>query len=449
MGLLFFAIGYFDFFDVLGLRLIVQALLLGSLFVVALPNLLIVRKKALREPLFLLALTFMLAEMLSPSKDTWLTAILGMGVTAVLLLLVFSSGPDFASQILKWLIVIAGFFATLGVVQFFLLLQQPEFVEYTINPNYVNYIDGMGGSRNFVSLSGGDFQISHPITLLGMTTGEEFFLGIKTPRIFSFAREPGLLIMYFFLPGVLALTYRSGISLLAIPLFAVAFLGFTGTVYASVLCAMAIVVAYALVKGLGKPGLLTWVLLGSTVLAASLMYWSTYFDDLLFVLFRNDLFQSNIRYLGFLDTFDSALVRLEQLRSTAPAANALGIVTGHIPGATGWIAYGLFKASILGALLVVMALYQIFKAASAYLLFSRGSVIAWALLCGIYMQVGFFQQYGFTLPAGFLITALTLERVRHLAIRKESRRLDLIHRGGEGNPEYPQFPAASIDKGRI
>jgi hypothetical protein len=96
-----------------------------------------------------------------------------------------------------------------------------------------------------------------------------------------------------------------------------------------------------------------------------------------------------------------------------------------------------------------MALYQIFKAASAYLLFSRGSVIVWALLCGIYMQVGFFQQYGFTLPAGFLITALTLERVRHLATRRESRRPDLIYRGGQGYSEYPQFPAASIDKGRI
>lgn len=427
LALLFFTIGYFDFWDIFGLRLEVQVALLGILALIGPPIVLKFGGEVFKQPLFLLALSFLVVEMLFPLRQTWLNAVLGMGVTVALLALVFSLGGAYVSQVVKWIIILAIIFALFGIAQFFILLRSPELIEYTINPNYVDYIDGIGGSRTIVDLEGRDFRITHPITLLGMTTGKRPFLGVTTTRVFSFAREPGLLIMYFLLPAVLALTYQGRIKLLAIPLFAMAFLGFTGSVYGSIILALLVFIVFLFARSLRSRRLLYWTPLVITLGGTAAIYGGTLFDEVLFRAFRNDLLLSNLRYVGFLDIYDSAIVRLEQSRNIAPSLNFLGVVTGHIPGATGWVVYGFLKSSLIGGLLTILVLHQIFEAASRYLWLNKGALIAWALLCGIYIQVGLFQQYGFTLPAGFLITALVLERIRWLAREGETARFEQIN----------------------
>ena len=76
---------------------------------------------------------------------------------------------------------------------------------------------------------------------------------------------------------------------------------------------------------------------------------------------------------------------------------------------------GLLKGSLPGFLLVMGTLWKVYKKCA--ILASVGSVrltVTAALVAGVYLQVGVFQQYGFTTLSGFLITPLTIRRLYSL-----------------------------------
>lgn len=420
MSILFFVIGYFDFFDVLGLIFEMRVVLLGIVGLIAPPILLKGGWRAFREPLFLLAIIFLIFELLHPfARKTWLNAVFGMAVAAAIVMLVFSLDGGCSSKILKGIIALAAIFSALAIVQFFVLLLQPELIHLTINPNYAEAIYEMTGTI-WVGPGGSEYEILHPIAYLGKTTGWEHFLGLEAARIHSFAREPGLLVLYFFLPGVMALTYGGKAKLLAIPLLALSVLGFTGTVYGSIFLAIFLLALVRLMRLKDNRLFLTLIPLVITVAGVIIIYTTTILDGLLRIFLKNDFVVSHMQYFGFLDIYDSATLRLSQLREFLSTIDPGDVVTGHIPGTVGLIMYGFFKASILGALLELLFLYSMFRAISGFWVASNKNLVC-ALLCGIYMQAGFFQQYGFTLPSAFLINALTLQRLRLLS-RVESQK---------------------------
>lgn len=403
MAILFFTIGYFEFFRVIGIGLESQIILSLIVGFIAPPILLTRGSMAIREPLFLLAITFLFVEIFV--RDSTLIAVVGMAVAVLVVALVSSLDMVYSSKILKYIIIVAGIFSILAIIQFLVLFLRPALIEHTINPNYVPVVTDLREGQEYNRL--------HPIAYLGFTTGTEYLFGHRITRIHSFAREPGLLLLYFFLPGVLALTYKAKTRLFAIPLLVASILSFTGTVYASVCFAIMLFVLAPLAQV--KWGRwLTWIPLILMIIGSVLIYRTTIFDELLTVVFKDYSDLSQSQQLGFLDKYQPAMTRLQKMREISERTAFGQIVTGRIPGAVGLIMHGFFRASFVGASLSLLFLYNMFEATSHWWI-KRNKSLVCALLLGIYVEVGLFQQYGFTLPSGFLISALTIQRLRFLS----------------------------------
>lgn len=412
VAMLFFLMGYFDFLDVFGVRLFVLAPLLAFTVILGVPVLSFRRTKFLREPLFWLAVVFMLTEPVFRRGPLSINAAVGLSTAMFLMVIIFTLGRDFATRTLKWLIAIAGIFAALAVLQFAILLQYPELTQHTVNPNYVEFVDGLGGSRQFLEMSGRDFVVDHPIALLGMTTGEKSFFGMRATRVFSFAREPGLVLFYFFLPGVLALTFKGTTRLWSLPLLALSFLSFSGTVYGSLAISIILLIVGSVMSLHGPRRALSLTPLFLAIAGFVFVSSTAMAQGLLERVFQGNAFASFQENFGFLDFSASAMLRLEQRRQALSVLGPFGVGSDGMLGAVGLLGYGFVRAHLFGAAIALGFLYTVFKAATDYVVAHKRGIIVWALICGIFIEAGFFQQYGLTLPSGLLLSSLTLERLR-------------------------------------
>jgi len=125
----------------------------------------------------------------------------------------------FLSKVLRILICIAGIFALLGVIEFFILYFNPSLV-----PDVLLFYQDYYLSN--------EVMLNNPLSLLGLATGQSYHLfGREITRLRSFASEPSLLILYFMVPGALAFTYRNRIHLWDYPILLFCVLFLSGSVF--------------------------------------------------------------------------------------------------------------------------------------------------------------------------------------------------------------------------
>jgi hypothetical protein len=340
-------------------------------------------------------------------------------VTALLLLIIFCGRRDFIELTAKFVIVLAGLFACMAVVEFFLLLAFPNLLPGTIS------------SR--MNLKGTDqWTVFTPLAYLGMTTGDVRYIGgVGFPRMSSFLREPSVMPPVFLLPGALALTFRSRVRLWAIPIFAFAFLGFAGSVYAPV--AFAIIAALAMkLPVLGKrAGILSAAAFSAVILILVLIYRTTYIDDLLSVVFT--YVSEHQQSLDFLDKWGSAVIRMRAGREFLASGLEGGFDRPNIAiAAVGLMLYSYAHAGMVAALLMAWHLFRTFHAACRYRIHGGGSLTASALIIGVFIQAGFMNNYGFMNASGFIIMALILARARQLT--PATGRIVRVRRRGRQQP---------------
>lgn len=155
----------------------------------------------------------------------------------------------------RTLVAVAGVFAIMGIIQWFLLFFNPDWVRYGL-------VDDNGLIRK---------SVEHPVALLGMFTDESYYLfGHTVNRLQSFATEPSLNVVYFLLPASLALLLRTRASVFfagAMLLFCM--LSLSGSVFLTLafsalwfVVIQIIPLKYAFTYGL--PGVLAFYLYGIT-----------------------------------------------------------------------------------------------------------------------------------------------------------------------------------------
>ncbi len=396
MGILFFTMGQFEFFDMLRAKRLVQIILL---FVVAIIGFSVWWKHFLlpfRQPLYLLIFLFIFSELFRFDVKSALEMI----TTLFLVALIFTMAPKYSNLVLKVIIVIACIFSILGIIEAWILVANPELLDHTtiflIQP-----------------VKEGEYFINHPIAYLGMTPGQvRSFFGLEIPRMQSFLREPGLIPVYFLIPGVLALTYKGPIKLASIPLIFFSMLGFTGTVYLSIIFAVFYFMLRVFVAR-KKERILSVAALSIVLVSLITIHWTDFAYDIAFLMYRNDAFLENISNVEFLDRYGTTVGRLDELPDFMEEASGPGGSSGKIPAFVGLVMFGFFKGNIIGMFLVILVLFQLFQTSSALYIKKKVFAGVCPMICGIYMQVGMFSLYGFTSASGYMITALTLMRLRN------------------------------------
>lgn len=200
IALSLFTVGRFGFFDILGLKRVIEILLLIPLCFLGFLSLLIYQSKWY-NPFFLLPCSYLIVQILW----NWdILEIVDLSASILVISITLTLGKNFSATLLRYLIKIATFFALLGIIEFLILLFNPALAKQILL-----FYDYYSGSTVPV--------IENFPQLLGLADGTSFNLwGMSVTRLRSFTSEPSLLVGYFLVPGALALTFRGKFSIYGI-----------------------------------------------------------------------------------------------------------------------------------------------------------------------------------------------------------------------------------------
>lgn len=379
MAIALFVAGRFGFFDILGAKRIFEILLfipvglLGFLLICMVPNIWL-------QPFFLLPLFYFIFQLYF-NPDALMLADLCMATLFCGTILIL--GARFADLVLRYAIIIATIFATLGIIEFFILMIDPSLVS-----KILIFYDYYSGSNYPV--------IENAMQILGLADGTSYHLwGMSVTRLRSFASEPSLLVGYFLVPGALALTYRNVFSIFGIICILFCVLSLAGSVYAALACAI-LSSFFMLLRKRHLTTLLPFLLLG-------LFIWILYshYTDLILLARRsgNDY--------DFLDKTNSANVRFSYIRDFIPKVieSPFG-VDEEIHQPLGLLIGSAARAGIIGFILAVILLMKMYNVIDRLLMSKALSmlqelgllIVYGALTMGlIYLDNCFIQLYGFTL----------------------------------------------------
>jgi hypothetical protein len=397
---LFFTMGEFELLDLLHVKRPVQATLLGMLTILAI---MVPFRRPFREvlvqPLFLLTGLFLTMEFLVHGK---LIRGIEAAVTLLLLVVVFCAGRDFVRLTLRMLIMMAGLFASLAILQFVIFMFLPGLAAGTVS----SQMNPTGGS---------EWTVLSPMAYMGMTTGEyRNVAGFALPRMTSFLREPSLIPPFFLIPAALALTFRDRTRMWVVPIFAFAFVAFSGSVYAPIVFGAGFWLVMRMPVFRRSPTLLAMLGFVSIIALLLLIYATTRVDEAL-VSFFTTFVEGKESNIGFLDKIGSVQIRMAAAREFIASGFEGGLDTPNIAiAAIGLILYSYVRAGMLGAILMSANLYVVFRAIARYRILGGGSITAAALLFGTFVQVGFLNTYGYYGAPGFLSMALVIARMRDL-----------------------------------
>lgn len=402
IAILFFTMGQFEFFDMVGGKRLVQGILLAGIVVLGGPVLATRPAYWRSNPLVLLAGAMAVSWVVFASDAL---SALEMLAAALLVATVFTLPWRYVELLISVLVIVATFFALLALLEFVVLVFRPELVDAT-----VSYL--------LQPVRGGAYYVSHPIAYLGLTTGERRSLfGLIVVRLSSFMREPSLVVPYFVLPGVLALTARTAIRWLALPLFLFSLLCLTGAFYAVVLMMIpAVMMLYAsrkLWRGRGRQRAIFVTSVAGLCLGAIVLYQTNWMDRLVLLLFRNAFILEHIEKLEFLDRASNALQRLELIRGFWADSRPGSSDGMTIPTAIGMLGYALALGGFPALALEALFLLGMMRAV-ATLHARTGQTVIPGFLLAIYAQAALFNMYGMMSSSGFLINALVLRRLRRL-----------------------------------
>ncbi len=200
----FYSFGSFGFLNIFGARRVIQIVLLLMLMPVL--SLIAAKKigRLLKEPLVLLVLCFLIAEIVLTQQAitmfNYLMALIAIGA----LLTAESKYVNFTT---KTIIVLCGLFSIMGIIQFIVLWFDPG-------------LSASMGSRYSSTTSDATISGISAFEYLGFSVGGggTTLLGHHVYRLKSFAAEPSVLVYSFLCPGIMALSYRGMIRVLAYPI---------------------------------------------------------------------------------------------------------------------------------------------------------------------------------------------------------------------------------------
>jgi hypothetical protein len=283
----------------------------------------------------------------------------------------------------KTVVAVAGTFAIMGCVQWFLFYFNPDWIRYGLT-------DDNGVIRD---------SVQHPVALLGMFADESHILfGHAVVRLQSFATEPSLNVVYFLMPASLALLLRTRLAIaLAMPMVLFGVLSLSGSVFLTLafaalwfLLVQAVPMKFAFLYGL--PGILAFYIYGV----------STFGLD---PLFRALAFFA--QYGDFLNKGESLVSRSKgavTTLSTALESPFGAAVHPNLPGP--WLINGTAEAGWLGAAFLLLFLA---KLATQVTILNRHASrvsmrrLASVLLLGVLSTVVAFNDYQMSNYAGLVM----------------------------------------------
>jgi len=398
----FYSFGNFGFLNIFGARREIQIVLLLMLMPVL--SIIAAQKTGqfLKEPLWLLVLCFLIAEIILTQHAinilNYLTALITIGA-------LFSLKDKYVTFITKAIIVLCGIFSIMGIMQFILLW---------FNPGLSAFMD----HRYASAMSAKTISNISAIEYLGfiVADGGTTLLGHHVYRLKSFAAEPSVLVYSFLCPGILALSYRGRIRVLAYPIlvFTIVFVA-SGTIWLCILFGLILFPIGYFFKRSPRSG--SMVILLIVVMVALLI---TKIDIPLFMRSTID-FLSPVYSISSmpLQKYHSGVVRLTSIAYGIEkvlshpfglgSVGTLGIISGLI------VVSGLV-CGFPGLLLISVVFYRMFKyGIHVWQCYGKEGKIFSALLCGTFFQTSFFSSYGWTSFAGLTILCLLYIRIRALS----------------------------------
>jgi hypothetical protein len=374
-----FVVGRFGFFDILGLKRLLEVLIFvplgffGPLLILRSPN-------RWFNPFLLLPCSFLLVQI---SWDWDALIIADLAGSILIVAIIIALGESFSELLLRYTIRISTFFATLGIIEFIILILKPSLVSQILL-----FYDNYSGSTVPV--------IQNGLQLLGLADGTSYHLwGMAVTRLRSFTSEPSLLVGYFLVPGALGLTYRGKFAFFGMICIFFCICSLAGSVFVAI-CSSALIFMMLPIK---NQRLFTYLPLLMLAIFIWILY--THYDELIL------LTKSTAGGYDFLDKTNSANMRFSYIREFIPKiiASPFGL-TEELHQPLGLLIGGMARGGLIGLIVTFIILLRLYTSL-AILLVSKQlrtlqkmglCLIYGSLLTGIlYLDNCFAQMYGFTL----------------------------------------------------
>jgi hypothetical protein len=379
VALSLFVVGRFGFVDILGLKRLLEFMLMSP--IVFFGTLLILRDpNKWFSPFLLLPCSYLLVQVF---WDWDILLIADLCGSILLVAIILALGTNFSDLLLRYTIRLATFFACLGLIEFCILLLKPSLVSQILL-----FYDNYSGSSVPV--------IQNALQLLGLSDGTSYHLwGMSVTRLRSFTSEPSLLVGYFLVPGALGMTYRGKYALCGLVCVLFCICSLAGSVFVAICFSM---IAFAL-QFFKSRKLFTFFPFFMLAFFIWILY--THFNELIL------LTKSTGSSYDFLDKTNSATMRFSYIREFIPKvlASPLGL-TEEIHQPLGILIGAMARGGIIGLVLTLIIMLKLYSSL-ALLLVSKYisslqkiglTIIYGSLLTGIlYLDNCFVQMYGFTL----------------------------------------------------
>lgn len=399
----FFTFSGFGFLDVLAIRRPFQSFALSILVVFGLVQFL--KRFAIYAPDFVSSIflcytaIYVLISLLL--RNSILEAANGAVVLFVILLL-NTTKAKYRIYFMRSLIAFSFIFALAGIIEFVILIFQPDLIKYTGAPGNALYLSNT-------------IQVTHPINYLGLTTGVEkahhSILGIPLTRMRSFLYEPSLAIAYFLLPGGISLLFEKPWRKIGYMLIFFSLLTFSGSVIMSILFG---IVSFLIVRlSRSRSWMVYFPFIFATIL--SLLSFAGEFE--LFLKAINIPGQLIYEYFGsdiFIKT-TSASARLQMIKDayTDIFNYPIGKTSrSDLSVGTFWLSY--IISSPLGFLLNLAVMFNIFTICGKLSIKTHSirknkytSYTGLSLVYGVLFSSFTFTSYGFTNAFGLMWIYLT------------------------------------------
>jgi hypothetical protein len=214
---LFYSVGNFGLLNIFGVRLELQALLIGLLTIIT-PYIFfsIVHKwkKCKSEPILWLAIIILATSFPKPSN----IILLNYG-TFLVVIGFYSLNDTWKEKVLRYIVYCSSIFALFVFVQAF-------FVMFDFDLGFLLRSGYSSDSKDTI------LNIAHPLGYLGFTMHPVFVFNTGFWRFISYSTEGSVLIYLFVAPGFLALTLRGAIKWCAVLLIGFpVLLSFSSTTY--------------------------------------------------------------------------------------------------------------------------------------------------------------------------------------------------------------------------
>lgn len=387
-----FVVGRFGFFDILGVKrflevfLFLPLILIGSLTVFKYPL-------RLFSPLLFLPISFLWVEifingdLLSIADN--LASILVVGI-------LLTVGPACIDLVLRYTIKFSAFFATLGLIQFVILLIDPSRVQQILL-----FYDHYSGSNVPV--------IENFFQLLGLADGTSYHLwGMSVTRLRSFTSEPSLLVGYFLIPGALALTYEKKYRTFGLICIAFSICSLAGSVFTTLMFTLLVMALLCLRS--------STIFIFFPFVLLLIFFWilNYHYHELI------ALTKSSAGSYDFLDKTNSANMRFGYIRDFIPKVmtSPFGL-NEEIHQPLGLLIGAMARGGLLGLIFISIILFNLYcylgkilVEKNMALLNKLGFAIVYgALITGIlFLDNCFIQLYGFTLLVLIYYRALVFSK---------------------------------------